>query len=212
MTFTPIDREHWARREYFDHYFSNVPCTYSAVFQLDITKLRQRGQKLYPTMLYHIAGEVNRWEEFRTAIDAAGRLGIYNRLHPCYTIFHQDSQTFSNLWTTYTPDYAVFCEAFRQDMATYGENPGLTAKPNIPENTFPVSMIPWASFTGFNLNLQKGYDFLLPIFTMGRYDEQAGKTLLPLAVQVHHAVCDGFHLCRFVNGLQERLNHSADLL
>ena len=60
MTFTPIDREHWARREYFDHYFSQVPCTYSAVFKLDITKLRQQGRKLYPTMLYQISGEAKR--------------------------------------------------------------------------------------------------------------------------------------------------------
>ncbi len=32
-----------------------------------------------------------------------------------------------------------------------------------------------------------------------------GKYLLPLAIQVHHAVCDGFHVCRFVNELQECL-------
>ena len=65
MTFTPIDREHWARKEYFDHYFSQVPCTYSAVFHLDVTRLRQQRKNLYPTMLYHIAGEVNCREEFR---------------------------------------------------------------------------------------------------------------------------------------------------
>lgn len=206
MTFTPIDRAHWARKEYFDHYFSQVPCTYSAVFQLDITRLCQQGQKLYPTMLYHIATEVNLHEEFRTALDGAGQLGIYDRMHPCYTIFHKESETFSNLWTEYTPDYEAFCEAYRCDMAQYGGNLGMEAKPGTPENTFPVSMLPWASFEGFNLNLQKGYDYLLPIFTMGRYQETGGKTLLPLAVQVHHAVCDGFHLCRFVNGLQTRLD------
>lgn len=206
MTFTPIDRDRWARKEYFDHYFSQVPCTYSAVFKLDITTLRRRGLKLYPTMLYHIAAEVNGREEFRTALDPQGRLGVYDRMHPCYTIFHKDSETFSNLWTEFTPDYERFCEAYRQDMAAYGDRPGMMAKPDTPENTFPVSMIPWASFEGFNLNLQKGYDFLLPIFTMGRYYEADGKILLPLAVQVHHAVCDGFHLCRFVNSLQERLN------
>lgn len=206
MTFTPIDQAHWARKEYFDHYFSHVPCTYSAVFKLDITRLRRQGRKLYPTMLYHIAAEVNRWKEFRTALDSMGRLGIYDQMHPCYTIFHKDSETFSNLWTEYTPDYETFCEAYRRDMDKYGKNSGLEIKPGTPENTFPVSMLPWASFEGFNLNLQKGYDYLLPIFTMGRYYEEGGKTLLPLAVQVHHAVCDGFHLCRFVNGLQTRLD------
>ena len=149
---------------------------------------------------------MNLHEEFRTALDGVGQLGIYDRMHPCYTIFHKESETFSNLWTEYTPDYEAFCEAYRRDMAQYGGNLGMEAKPGTPENTFPVSMLPWASFEGFNLNLQKGYDYLLPIFTMGRYQETGGKTLLPLAVQVHHAVCDGFHLCRFVNGLQARLD------
>lgn len=209
MTFTPIDRETWPRTEYFDHYFSQVPCTYSAVFQLDITRIRRQGQKLYPTMLYHIAGEVNRWEEFRTALNGAGQLGIYDRLHPCYTVFHPESETFSNLWTEYDPDYETFCAAYRRDMAQYSSHLGLEGKPGTPESTFPVSMLPWASFQGFNLNLQKGYDFLLPIFTMGKFQAENGRTLLPLAVQVHHGVCDGFHLCRFINGLQERLEGSV---
>lgn len=26
--------------------------------------------------------------------------------------------------------------------------------------------------------------------------------MLPLAIQVHHTVCDGFHAARFVNALQ----------
>lgn len=81
----------------------------------------------------------------------------------------------------------------------------MMAKPNPPENLFNVSMIPWTSFEGFNLNLQKGYEYLLPIFTIGRYREQEGRFVLPLAVQVHHAVCDGFHLSRFVQELQQQI-------
>lgn len=64
-------------------------------------------------------------------------------------------------------------------------------------------MVPWTSFEGFNLNLEKGYSYLLPIFTMGRYYKNEERWLLPLAVQVHHGVCDGFHVSRFINELQE---------
>lgn len=88
-------------------------------------------------------------------------------------------------------------------MAQYGDRKGLLGKPGMPENVFPVSMIPWTSFEGFNLNLQKGYDYLLPVFTMGKFYEENGRRFLPLSVQVHHAVCDGFHLCRFLMELQE---------
>ena len=44
--------------------------------------------------------------------------------------------------------------------------------------------------------------FLLPIFTMGKFFERDGKRLLPLAIQVHHAVCDGYHVGVFVEKLQ----------
>lgn len=140
----------------------------------------------------------------------AGQLGIYDRLHPCYTVFHPEHETFSNRWTECDPDYGTFCVAYRRDMAQYGSNLGLEGKPDTPENTSPVSMLPWTGVHGFNLNLQKGYDFLLPILTMGKYQEETGRTLLPLAVQVHRGVCDGFHLCRFVNDWQERLDGTRE--
>ena len=33
---------------------------------------------------------------------------------------------------------------------------------------------------------------------MGRFRQEGERVLLPLAVQVHHAVCDGFHLSRLI--------------
>ena len=91
-------------------------------------------------------------------------------------------------------------------MLKYGGCETFEGKPGAPANTFPISMIPWASFEGFNLNLQRGYTYLLPIFTMGKYYEEKGRFIMPLAIQVHHGVCDGFHTCRFVNELQEMIN------
>lgn len=202
MKFEYVDLDHWARQEHYHHYLSQVPCTYSMTTKLDITPIVQTGQKLYPAMLYCLAKTVNMHPEFRMDLDADGRLGYYDCLHPCYTIFHKDTETFSNLWTEYTDDYAAFCERYRQDMEHWGSVKSMQAKPDTPANTFPVSMIPWESFDGFNLNLQNGYRYLLPIFTMGRYTVEEGRYTMPLSVQVHHAVCDGFHLCRFLSDLR----------
>lgn len=206
MIFEKIDRATWAREEYFQHYFSHVPCTYSMTVKLDITTLKNRQQKLYPAMLYYLTTIVNRHPEFRTALNEQGGVGIYREMIPSYTVFHKDSETFSELWTEYTADYETFCKAYEADMQRYGAQKGLIGKPDAPKNIFTVSMIPWATFDGFNLNLQRGYDYLIPIFTMGKYYHENGRTLLPLAIQVHHAVCDGFHVCRFINELQELIN------
>ena len=52
MEYTVIDLASWPRREYFEHYMSDVPCTYSLTVRLDITELRRRGHRLFPAMLY----------------------------------------------------------------------------------------------------------------------------------------------------------------
>lgn len=205
MEFIPVDLDTWARKEHFEHYFHQVPCTYSMTTKLDITPLIEEKERLYPAMLYRIAKAVNQYQEFRMDLGPDGTLGFYTEMHPCYTIFHQDSETFSNLWTEYTDDYGAFCRAYQQDLEQFGSCKDMMAKPDVPVNTFPVSMVPWESFEGFNLNLQNGYRYLPPIFTMGKYQRDERGVWLPLSIQVNHAVCDGFHVCRFIAALREMI-------
>lgn len=206
MKFKKIDKKNWKRKEFFEHYFSNVPCTYSMTVKLDITKIIKMKKKIYPSMLYYIATIVNRHSEFRMALNEKGEIGVFDEMIPSYTIFHKDTETFSDIWTEYKPVIEDFYIEYEKDIQQYGYRNGMVGKPNVPQNIFTVSMIPWTTFEGFNLNLQKGYEYLLPIFTMGKFYKDDEKIILPLAIQVHHAVCDGFHLCRFINELQELIN------
>lgn len=210
MGFKLIDVSKWDRKEYFDHYLHDITCTYSMTLNLDLTillqEVKREGVKLYPVMIYLLSMIVNRHEEFCTALDPNGQVGIFDLLHPSCTVFQKESETFTNLWTEYTPSFSEFYQRYLLDIQNYGEIKRFIAKPNMPANVLNVSSIPWVSFTGFNLNLPKITDYLLPIFTTGKYFEQNGKMWLPIAIQVHHAVCDGFHLARFINELQEAMN------
>ena len=204
--FQTIDLNTWPRRPWYDHYLHTIPCTYSMTADVDITEVKAMakaaGQKLYPTLVYGISQVVNRHEEFRMALNGEGKLGVWDVVFPSYTIFHQDTQRFSNLWTEFSPDYQTFCQAWAEDQRQWGDVDAFAPKPPV-ENLFNVSCIPWTDFTGFQLNLQKGYDYLPPIITMGKYHCRHGRTVLPVAVQVHHAVCDGFHTARFIEELRQ---------
>ena len=203
--FQEIDRSTWKREEYFHHYAESVPCTYSMTTKVDITNLRNRKVRLYPATLFLLTKLVNRHQEFRTGHSHEGVLGVFDTMNPTYTVFHPENETFSCLWTQWSPSYPEFLQNYQEDQRQYGNNLGMIGKPDCPDNVFNVSMIPWHSFDSFQLNLQKGYDYFLPIFTMGKFYEESGRTLLPLSVQVHHAVCDGFHVCRFLEELQTEL-------
>lgn len=205
MEFQIINLNTWKRKEYFEHYYKHNPCTYSMTVKIDITNLIKSCKKIYPSLLYSVTTIVNKHEEFRTAMNENGQIGIFSEMLPCYTIFHTESETFSTIWTEYTNNYDLFCKQYTYDIKEYGQVNKLISKPHVPINTFPISMIPWTTFEGFNLNLQNGYNYFLPIFTFGKFYEQDQKYYIPLSIQVHHAVCDGFHVSRFVNELQETI-------
>lgn len=208
MNFHPIDMDNWSRKTYFEHYLNNVRCTYSMTANIDITRLlsvvKNMGIKLYPALIHMITTVVNRHIEFRTSFNSEGRLGYWDSLSPSFTIFHDDDKTFSSIWTLYDKEFNDFYSRYLDDMKMYGSVKQFAAKANEPPNIFPVSSIPWVSFTGFNLNVYNEGTYLLPIFTIGKYFQHDEKILLPLSGQFHHAVCDGYHVGVLFNELQLR--------
>lgn len=203
MKLTLIDFDNWERREHYLHFIKEVRCSYSVCVNLDISNLN--GQRLYPAMLWLLTRTVNEMPEFRTSLTEDG-LGYYSEMHPAYTVFNPDTKTFSGIWTAYQPDYQSFLRGYEEDVGKYSSTTQYELKPGRPTNSFDVSMIPWFSFTSFNLNIFGDGTYLLPIFTMGKTFEENEKTMLPLAIQVHHAVCDGYHVGKFIETLQANIN------
>ncbi len=195
--FTPIDMNNWARRPYFEHYYNLVKCTYSATVQIDITSLLEVSKKsevkLYPCMIYIISRAVNQLEELRTNFDGEGKLGVWDVLFPSYTIFRDEDKSFSNLWTSYSENFAKFHNDYLEDNKTYKGSKDFFPKGPDPLNSFPISCIPWLDFTAFNLNIYDDARYLSPIFTIGKYKKENGKTSLPVACQLHHGLADGYH-------------------
>ena len=200
MALKLIDMNTWERREFYEHFIGEVVCTYSAVVNIDITKLK--GQKLYPAMIWLLTKTVNDMPEFRTVLTPDGP-GIYDDMHPMYTVFNKENKNFSGIWSYFSEDYEEFLKSYEADAGEYSKSARYAPKDGTPANSFNISMVPWLEFTSFNINVFDEGKFLLPIFTMGKFFERDGKRSLPLAIQVHHAVCDGYHMGAFVERLQE---------
>ncbi|AJH21903.1 MULTISPECIES: type A chloramphenicol O-acetyltransferase [Bacillus] len=209
MKFHVIDRENWNREQYFEHYLK-LKCSFSMTANVDITmmleEIHQKEIKFYPTSIYVISRVINKHTEFRTCFNDEGVLGYWEEMIPSYTIFHKDDKSFSSIWTDYSSDFHIFYKNYEEDMRCYANVHGFFPKENIPPNIFPISGIPWTSFTGFNLNINNDGDSLLPIITCGKYFNDGSRVMLPVSLQVHHAVCDGYHASRFIEDLQELAN------
>ena len=202
MAFQLIDIETWERREFYEHFIKEVVCSFSVTVNLDITRLKE--ERLYPAMIWLLTKTVNEMPEFRMSLTKEG-LGVYDSMHPMYTVFNKENKNFSGIWSYFSDDYSTFLRIYEADVSEYAHSTRYTPKAGTPENAFNISMVPWLEFTSLNLNVYDEGRFLLPIFTMGKYFERDGKRLLPLAIQIHHAVCDGYHVGLFVEKLQGKI-------
>lgn len=54
--FVVIDLKEWKRREYFEHYYRQVPCRFSLTVELDVTRLvqsvKKQGLMFFPRFLF----------------------------------------------------------------------------------------------------------------------------------------------------------------
>jgi len=215
MNFNKIDIDNWNRKEIFNHYL-NQQTTFSITTEIDISVLyrniKQTGYKFYPALIFLVTSVINSNTAFRTGYNSEGDLGYWDKLDPLYTIFDSVSETFSGIWTTGKNDFKEFYDFYLSDVEKYQGSGKLFPKTPIPEYTFSISILPWTPFTGFNLNINNNSNYLLPIITAGKFISEGNSIYLPLSLQVHHSVCDGYHTGLFMNSIQELADRSKEWL
>ena len=209
--FHVINRETWPRSIYFDYYINTIRCRYNLGADLDMTNLQRfrqkKGLKFFPVMLYVIMRAVNNHEECRMAFNELGEPGFWDVVHPCYTLFHPENETFTDIWSEYSGDFSRFYDVVLDDMARYRHVTGkIKARDHEPPNICPVSSLPWLTFTNFAQDSCAENRFLSPLIKFGRYETRGEKIIIPVSVSVHHAAADGFHTCRLINEMQQMLS------
>ncbi|NQD68388.1 type A chloramphenicol O-acetyltransferase [Bacillus haikouensis] len=213
MKFIKINRDTWYRKEYFEH-FLNQQTTFSITNEINITNLmknlKKKDYKFYPAFIFMVTKIVNSHREFRINFNSEGTLGYWTEMCPCYTIFDKKTHLFSGIWSPCTPDFTEFHTSYEKDVEKFNGTGSLFPKTPIPENSIPISMVPWSSFTSLNLNIRNGGDSLNPIITGGKYSEVNDEIFMPVSLQIHHSVCDGYHASVFMSDLQRMADDSAD--
>lgn len=197
MGYRVIDKDSYYRKGVFRHFSEDCKCSLSMTARVDVTELvahaRGRGRKFYLDFLYLLCRALNSRDDYRMGyLWQTDELICYDVIHPTQYVFHEDTETCTPVYTTYTPDYETFCAAALRDVeeAKKTRAYGLDAA-NHP-NWFDASYIPWASYDALHLELPDGYLYLAPIVNWGRYREENGRLMMPVTVRMNHAVADGF--------------------
>lgn len=199
-----LDTEGWSRRHLFrlfkdyDDPFINV-CA-----DVDVTPLlsfvRGRGLSLFVAYHYLSTKTANELEPFRYRLHGE-RVVVHERVDAgAIVLLPDDSFTF--VYFDFTEDFGAFHEtaAALVERARV-EPPPLDARDDRDDLIYH-SVIPWVSFTSISHARHSRLRNGIPKVTFGKYREAGGRTLMPVSVEVNHALMDGLHVGRFFQRLE----------
>lgn len=205
MGFNVIDLNTWDRKERFNHFFNNAKCTYSITVNIDITNLynytKTNKLRFYPTFTWVVSKVINNYKEFKMAFDEKGRLGFFDEIGPSYSVLNNKTKVTSDLYTSFNSVFANFYMDMENNLNKYKKDANFTTK--FQNNFFIVSCLPWFSYTSFNVNNEGSTPFLFPMVTWGKFFKEDNKIIMPVTIQVHHAVADGYHCSLFFSDVKE---------
>ena len=209
MNYTIVDFSTWPRGDLFRFYMDHMRVVMSLTVDMNVTPLvqfvKKNNMKFYPAMIWVVSRVVNSHEEFKFGWDKDGNLICWDFISPSYAHFHPEDGNFTKLVTPYGKDLAEFHTRFLEDREKYRDLRAVVE--DQPANHFDVSCLPWVRYRHFDVHVFDQGDFLAPVVTWGKYEAEGDKLVMPLTMNIHHAVADGFHLSRFFADVQELIDH-----
>lgn len=210
MKYTVVNLDTWDRGEVFRFFIDNMRNVMSMTVDIDVTPLvmfvKANGLKFYPTMMWVVSNVINLHDEFKYGWNEDGKLIQWNYVSPYYADFRESDESFVKLVTEYSEDLNEFHSRFLSDRVKYKDFKDFDLK-DVPKNTFDVSCMPWVKYKNFDIHVFDSGMYLAPVVTWGKYENVNSRIIMPLSMNIHHSVADGFHLCRFFNEVQELINN-----
>ena len=206
-----LDMANWKRREHFQLFRAFANPFFSVCVDVDATeawaRCKQPGSpSFYVASLFHSLRAANDTEAFRMRI-RGDTVWVHDEVRASATILREDD-TFGFAIFPHAPTLADFNRGAPAEVALARKVSPLVL-PRVGEDDLVYhSSLPWMRFTAFSNALNGGKDSV-PRIVFGKCEQRGDRWLMPVAVEVHHALVDGLDVARFLDRLQQGLSSAA---
>lgn len=203
-----IDLKNFDRTDYFQ-YFMSVGTTIEFTAKIDVRtavkKCNQESIGFHAYTLFKIYKVMNEIKNFRYDI-LDGKLIEWKKIVPTFSGFNKETNLFFTLYEEPTDDYLEFDRRYKKTVKKYADSNTIVPQRDLPHNVFNVSCIPWLHFEHFSSNSKIQENQIVKMITIGKYEEINSKFMMPVTIQVSHAIVDGYHVSMFFKKLQDELD------
>ncbi|MCR4342028.1 MAG: CatA-like O-acetyltransferase [Gemmatimonadaceae bacterium] len=198
----------WKRREHFELFRGFANPFFSVCVDVDATATWERcaqadSPSFHVATLFHSLRAANGIEAFRMRI-RGDRVWVHDSVRASATILRED-ETFGFGIFPPAPSLEEFARRAVGEVAAAKRIAPLVLPRPGEDDLIYHSSLPWMRFTAFGNALNGGKDSV-PRVVFGRCAQRGGRWLLPVAVEVHHALVDGLDVARYLEAFQAGLS------
>lgn len=202
-----LDIDSWSRKVHYNYFRELDYPHFNICGNVDITEfnryIKEKRAPFFLSFLYVSARIANNIEELRCRI-RGDKVVVHDQVHPSFTVMTEKG-VFGFCTANYKENYESFCLSSAEVVEKAKANLSVEDEPGRDDLLY-ITSIPWISFTSITNPVHMRPVDSIPRISWGKYFETGERVLLPLSVQVHHALADGAHVGRFFMELQELLD------
>ena len=202
-----LDMETWSRSKSFNFFKRYDYPQFNITTQLDITKiynyLEKNGISKYNAILWMISCAANHVTEIRYRI-RDDMVVEHDRVDPAFTFLtHEKNLAFCT--AEYSSDVPKFFTRVDQGIAEIKAHPKIEDKPGV-DNLLYVSCVPWINFTSISHPIKMEKTDSIPRISWGKFAHRKKQVFMPVSLQLHHGLADGYHAGLFIKKLEQLLD------
>lgn len=202
-----LDIENWHRRELFDFFIGYTNPYFNVCTKVDVTELlalvRDRPELRISSAIHYFGlRAANNVEPFRYRL-RDGKIIIYDVINGGTTVL-LPNESFAYAYFDYVVDFEKFVAGMNKSVDEIRTGSG-RLKPTMRDDVIYHTTLPWFSFTSFAHARTPGRGDSIPRFVFGKFTKENERVMMPISVEVHHALMDGIHVGRFLTQLEEAL-------
>lgn len=204
-----IDMESWNRKEHFEFFSSMKSPYFGFTTEVDCTKAydfaKENNLSFFATYMYKSMVAINKVDELRLRI-VDGKVILFDEVHVGSTIGRADG-TFGFSFFEYSEDFEIFNKRLQNQIEKVQNSTGLGISNDVlPVNHIRHTTIPWSSFTTVLHPTNFDPKECIPKIAFGKFSIKNGKKMMPVSIEAHHGLADGFHLAKYFEEFQKQLD------
>ena len=202
-----IDLKKWNRRKHFEMFRRYEQPFFSVCVQVDVTAFWKHcrapgAPPFFLSSLFLMLRAANQTDGLRLRLRRRG-VWLHDRVAVGTTLLRSD-RTFAFARVESSESLPMFIEQGEAAIARGKSRKTLAPPRPRDDDVVYHSTLPWFHFTAFTNALRRADS--IPRIVFGKCGKDGRRVLMPVAVEVHHALVDGFDVAQFIERFETELS------